>query len=383
MSCEKIVVFGITGSIGRQTERIVAAFPEKFRIVACSAGKNVSKLAEILPRHQSIKKVVMAEKCDVSGLKFDGKIAFGKEAMLELLSLKPDKIVMALPGKAGWEITVAAINMGIQVCLANKESLVIAGYYLGSSVTGDRKKIVPVDSEHAALMQLLEGRDRSTLRRVYITASGGALRDLSASEMAEADAATALRHPVWQMGAKVTIDSATMLNKGLELFEAFWLFNLEPGILDVLVHPEVNVHAALLFKDGSSLSQNAVSSMLVPIAAALSYPQMLDIVSKFPEMNFSYDEKVMEFRKPDLVKYPLLATAFRLLLNRDYSGMVAYAISDEVAVNRLLKNEIRVKGIHETVMSTVSRFSGLKTPSSVTDIAEFINEIEQYSRGVI
>ncbi|MBP5434771.1 hypothetical protein J6Z39_03005 [bacterium] len=383
MSCEKIVVFGITGSIGQQTERIVAAFPEKFRIVACSAGKNVSKLAEILPRHQSIKKVVMAEKCDVSGLKFDGKIAFGKEAMLELLSLKPDKIVMALPGKAGWEITVAAINMGIQVCLANKESLVIAGYYLGSSVTGDRKKIVPVDSEHAALMQLLEGRDRSTLRQVYITASGGALRDLSASEMAEADAATALRHPVWQMGAKVTIDSATLLNKGLELFEAFWLFNLEPEILDVLVHPEVNVHAALLFKDGSSLSQNAVSSMLVPIAAALSYPQMLDIVSKFPEMNFSYDEKVMEFRKPDLVKYPLLATAFRLLLNRDYSGMVAYAISDEVAVNRLLKNEIRVKGIHETVMSAVSRFSGLKTPSSVADIAEFINEIEQYSRGVI
>ena len=123
--------------------------------------------------------------------------------------------------------------------------------------------------------------------------------------------------------------------------------------------------------------------MLVPIAAALSYPQMLDIVSKFPEMNFSYDDKVMEFKKPDLVKYPLLATAFRLLLNRDYSGMVAYAISDEVAVNRLLKNEIRVKGIHETVMSAVSRFSGLKTPSSVTDIAEFINEIEQYSRGVI
>jgi len=383
MSCEKIVIFGITGSIGQQTERLVSAFPDKFQIVACTAGRNVAKLAEMLPRHKSIKKVVFAEKCDTGGLDFDGQIEFGTEAMTELLALKPDKIVMALPGKAGWKITVAAIEMGIQVCLANKESLVIAGYYLGSLVTGDRKRIVPIDSEHAALMQLLEGRDRSTLRKVYITASGGALRDLSASEMAEADAATALKHPVWQMGAKVTIDSATMLNKGLELFEAFWLFNLDPAVLDVLVHPGVNVHAALLFKDGSSLSQNAVSSMLVPIAAALSYPHMLDIVSRFPEMNFSYDGKIMEFKKPDLVKYPLLATAFRLLLNRDYSGMVAYAISDEVAVNRLLKNEIRVKGIHETVMSAVSRFSGLKTPSSVADIAEFINEIEQYGRGVI
>lgn len=383
MSCEKIVVFGITGSIGQQTEKIVAAFPEKFQIVACTAGRNVSKIAEILPRHKSIKKVVFAEKCDVSGLDFDGKIVFGREAMAELLSLKPDKIVMALPGKAGWEITVTAIKMGIQVCLANKESLVIAGYYLGNSVTSDRKKIVPVDSEHAALMQLLEGRDRSTLRKVYITASGGALRDLSASEMAEADAATALKHPVWQMGAKVTIDSATMLNKGLELFEAFWLFDLDPAMLDVLVHPGVSVHAALLFKDGSSLSQNAVSSMLVPIAAALSYPQMLDIVSKFPEMNFSYEDKVMEFKKPDLVKYPLLATAFRLLRERDYSGMVAYAVSDEIAVNGLLKNEIRVKGIHETVMSAVSRFSGLKTPSSIADISEFIDEIEHYSLSLL
>lgn len=376
---DKIVIFGITGSIGTNTERLVRAFPEKFEIIGCSAGKNIALLNEIVSRHRSLKAVAVMDEADKNSVVFDGKIYSGEDGITALLDLNPDKIVMALPGKSGWKITVEAIKRGIPVCLANKESLVISGYYLGSGVTANRSKIIPIDSEHAALMQLLEHSRRSDIAKVYITASGGALRDMSAAEMENADAAAALKHPVWSMGQKVTIDSATMLNKGLELFEAFWLFDLDPEKLDVLVHPEVNVHAALLFKDGSSLSQNAVGNMLVPIAAALAYPGMLPVTEKFPEMNFSYFDKTMTFHKPDLVKYPLLKTALELLKNRDYSGMTAYAISDETAVSKFLKGETKVRGIHTIVQASTERFSGRKAPESVEEISDFIKEIEEFA----
>ncbi len=376
---DKIVIFGITGSIGTNTERLVRAFPEKFEIIGCSAGKNVTLLNEMIQRHKSLKAVAVSDAADAEKVAFGGKVYSGEEGIMRLLDLDPDKIVMALPGKSGWKITVEAIKRGIPVCLANKESLVISGYYLGSGVTADRSKIIPIDSEHAALMQLLEHSRRSDIAKVYITASGGALREMSAAEMENADAAAALKHPVWSMGQKVTVDSATMLNKGLELFEAFWLFDLEPEQLDVLVHPSVNVHAALLFKDGSSLSQNAVGNMLVPIAAALSYPEMLPVTEKFPEMNFEYCGKTMTFLPPDLVKYPLLKTAFELLKNRDYSGMTAYAISDETAVSKFLRGEIKVRGIHSIVQAATERFSGRKAPQSVKEISDFIREIEEFS----
>ena len=379
---DKIVIFGITGSIGTNTERLVRAFSDKFEIIGCSAGKNIKLLNEMIPHHRSLKAVAVMDEADKDSVVFDGKIYSGEEGIMRLLDLSPDKIVMALPGKSGWKITAEAVKRGIKVCLANKESLVISGFYLGNSVTSDREKIIPIDSEHAALMQLLEHSRKSDIAKVCITASGGALRDLSAAEMENADAAAALKHPVWSMGQKVTVDSATMLNKGLELFEAFWLFDIDPEKLDVLVHPSVNTHAALLFKDGSSVAQNAVGNMLVPIAAALSYPKMLPVVEKFPEMNFEYCGKVMTFQKPDLVKYPLLKTAFELLKNRDYSGMVAYAISDETAVSKFLKGEIRVKGIHSIVQAATEKFSGRKAPQNIEEISYFIKEIEEFASNV-
>ena len=250
-------------------------------------------------------------------------------------------------------------------------------------MTSDRSKIIPIDSEHAALMQLLENCDRSKINKVYITASGGALRNMSKDEMLEADAQKALAHPVWNMGKKVTVDSATMLNKGLELFEAFWLFNIDPGKLGVLVHPSVDVHAAIMFQDGSAVSQNAVGNMLVPIAAAMSYPEMLPVVGKFPDMEFKFENREMKFSPPDLIKYPLLAKAFELLNKKDFSGMVAYAISDEIAVEKFLKNEITVKGIHEIVAKSVEKFAGRLAPSSINKIEEFIDEIEEFAREVL
>lgn len=383
MCPEKIVIFGATGSIGTNSVKLISAFNDRFELVGASAGKNIEALNEIIGKHPSIKAVAISNPADrekISG--FTGTVFFGENELIGLLDLNPDKIVMALPGKQGWKITVEAVKRGITVCLANKESLVIAGYYLGSEVTSDRSKIIPVDSEHAALMQLLGNCDRSRINKVYITASGGALRNLSKEEMLEAGAAQALNHPVWSMGQKVTVDSATMLNKGLELFEAFWLFNIEPEKLAVLVHPTVDVHAAISFKDGSSVTQNAVGNMLVPIAAAMSYPTMLPVIEKFPEMEFKFENSEMKFFSPDLIKYPLLGKAFELLIKKDFSGMVAYAVSDEIAVEKFLKNEILVKDIHKIVLRSVDKFSNYKAPASIQEIDAFIDRIEEFAKSV-
>ena len=384
MCPEKIVVFGITGSIGLNTEKLISAFSEKFELIGASAGNNIESLKGIINIHKELQAVAISRTEDREKLSFFSGTVFSTEnELIRLLDLNPDKIVMALPGKQGWKITVEAIKRGIPVCLANKESPVIAGFYLGSGITSDRQRIIPIDSEHAALMQLLEKSDASKIKKVYLTASGGALRDMTAEKMKNADAAKALNHPVWSMGKKVTVDSATMLNKGLELIEAYWLFNIEPEKLDVLIHPTIDVHAMVTFIDGSAISQNAVSSMLVPIATALSYPEMLPVTEKFPEMEFRFEHKDMKFTPPDLIKYPLLAKAFDLLKNKDLSGMVAYAVSDEVAVEKFLRNEINIDGIHRIVLRSVEKFSKRTAPSSAQEIAEFINEIEEFAKEVI
>jgi len=378
MRSERIVVFGITGSIGTNTEKVIDAFPDRFDLIGCSAGKNVSTLNEILKKHTSITDVCVLNETD----KVEGSVNvhFGEDGLLKLLELKPDKIVMALPGKQGWKVTFKAVEMGIPVLLANKESLVIAGFFLGRGVTTDRSKIIPIDSEHAALLQILDGVKSENISKVYITASGGALRNMTKHEMLKAKAEQALDHPVWSMGAKVTVDSATMLNKGLELIEAFWLFNIEPEMLDVLVHPEVDIHASVICKDGSSLAQVAPSSMIIPIASALSYPEMLPVAQKFPKLVSKYENSSMNFFSPDLEKYPMLKLAFDLLRRQDYSGMVAYAISDEVAVDKFLEGETTVEDIHRTVHKAVKHFSGRSQLKSVRELSDYIEEIEEFCK---
>jgi 1-deoxy-D-xylulose-5-phosphate reductoisomerase len=378
--CCRVVVFGITGSIGTGAHKIISTFPENFKLVGCSAGKNIDLLNEILVSHSEIEAVAVKDSEDINKVGFDqAKVFSGEEGLMKLLDLKPDRIINAIAGNSGWKITLEAVKRGITVCLANKESVVIAGYYLGKEITTDRSKIIPIDSEHAALMQIMEKSRMDDISKVYLTASGGALRNMNADEMLEADARAALKHPVWNMGAKVTVDSATMLNKGLELIEAYWLFGIEPEKLGVLVHPEVDMHASIVFKDGSSISQFAPSSMLIPIAAALSYPEILPVAERIPELAFSYSGKRMGFEFPDLEKYLLLKIAIELLQKRDFSGMVAYAVSDEIAVNKFLADEIKIKGIHEIVSKTVKEFSGLKPPADENEIEALIARIERFS----
>ncbi len=384
MSPKSLVVYGITGSIGSSTVKILRAFPRNFRLVGASAGRNVERLNEIVPHFPALKAVAIADTAlagDVRGPSAIRRLS-GETGLMALLDLNPDLVLMALGGKAGWKITLEALRRGIPVALANKESLVIAGYFLGTAVTRDRRHLIPVDSEHAAVMQILAGVIPSHIRRVCLTASGGALRDLSREEMLKADAAAALNHPVWSMGQKVTVDSATMVNKGLELIEAYWLFPLKPEQLGVLVHPEVGVHAAVELVDGSWVSQVAASDMVIPIAAALAYPEILPLTDKFPHLRYTY-EKPLTFREPDLEKYVLLSLAFELLKQHDYAGMVAYAIADETAVNGFLAGKITVGGIHTVVERCVTHFRGAPAPSDITALDEFIGNIENRAEEIL
>lgn len=366
MSVKSLVVYGITGSIGASTVKVLRAFPDRFRLIGASAGTNAAALRELTPHFPSLQRSI----CTTD-----------ERELLTLLDLNPDLVVMALGGKAGWKITLEALRRDIPVALANKESLVIAGYFLGRAVTGDRTKLIPIDSEHAALMQLLNAVNPAHIRRAHITASGGALLNLTRDQMLRADAATALKHPVWSMGRKVTVDSATMVNKGLELIEAYWLFPLRPDQLGVIVHPEVGVHAAVDLIDGTSIWQAAVSDMTIPIAAALGYPDMLPLLDHFPQFAYSHT-RPLTFTAPDLEKYSLLKLALDLLHREDYAGMVAYAISDETAVEALLAGTISIGGLHRIVERSVDKFAGAKPPADIAGISRFIEEIERYAATI-
>jgi 1-deoxy-D-xylulose-5-phosphate reductoisomerase len=232
-------------------------------------------------------------------------------------------------------------------------------------------------------MQLLEKSNIEEIEKIYITASGGALRDFSKEQMEKASIKEALNHPVWKMGKKVTIDSATMVNKGLELMEAYWLFPIEPHQLGVVVHPKVAVHAFADFKDGSGLSQLAVSDMIIPISSALSYPKKLPLKSRISNLQFNYFSGELDFLKPDFDKYPLLKLAFEILEKKDYSAMVAYAISDEIAVENFLEGKITIGQINSIVSKTVKHFSNIIHPETIEEISELLITIENYSKKLV
>ncbi len=385
MQAKKILVYGITGSIGSSFVRLLRAFPEEFSLISCSAGKNIELLNHYLKEFDSIKSIAVQDEQSAMKIEFNSsmEIYTKEKGLLKLLDSKPDVVLMALPGKIGWKITLEAIKRGIPVALANKESLVIAGFFMGKEITVNRKKIIPVDSEHAAIMQLLENSNINDIEKIYITASGGALRDFSKEEMEKASVKEALNHPVWKMGKKVTIDSATMVNKGLELMEAYWLFPMEPTQLGVVVHPSVAVHAFADFKDGSALSQLAVSDMIIPISSALAYPKKLPLKQRIPHLEFNYYSGEHHFLEPDFEKYPLLKLAFEILEKKDYSAMVAYAISDEVAVDNFLEGKITIGQIHKIVSKSVEHFSNIKHPKTIDEISDFLIEIETFSNKLV
>ncbi len=348
-----VTVLGSTGSIGRNTVDLLRANPGRYRVLALVGNRNAALLAE----QARVLHAELAVCCDetmhsdlVRGLAGTGiRTACGMRAVLEAARLGADWTMAAITGAVGLAPTLAAVEAGRQVALANKEALVCGGEVMLRAVAIAGATLLPVDSEHNAIFQTLAGSDRSSLEKIILTASGGPFLHASREEMARATPAAALRHPVWSMGAKISIDSATLFNKGLEVIEAARLFGLTDAEIDVLVHPQSVVHGMVCYHDGSVLAQLGAPDMRIPIAHALAWPERLCTSS--PRLDLAKVGR-LDFLPPDLVRFPALRLAREALRAGGAAAAVLNA-ANEVAVEAFLQCRIGfldIAGIVEDVL---------------------------------
>jgi 1-deoxy-D-xylulose-5-phosphate reductoisomerase len=338
-----IVVLGATGSIGRQTQEVVAAYPDRFRVVGLSANRSAEKMAELVAAHRpEAVALVDAGAADRLEKLFGRPVESGRGSLVRLATAEAaDLIVVAVVGQAGLEPVHAAVQAGKRVALANKESLVMAGELIMSAARTHDAEILPVDSEHAAVRQLLAAVSPEQVRRVVLTASGGPFLGRSRAELEKVTAQEALAHPNWDMGDKVTIDSATLMNKGLEVIEAHWLFDLPPERIDVVIHPESIVHALVETVDGSVIAQMAIPDMRAPIAYALGCPERLDLperIGGFERLSLTAAGR-LTFEKPDDSTFPAIQLC-RRALGRGGGVPAALSAADEEIVAAFLKGRI-------------------------------------------
>ena len=337
---ERLSILGSTGSIGVQTLDIVRRNPERFSVTALVAHSRWQELAA-QAREFGVERVVIGDERHYAALKealadTSIEVMAGSDAIIDVArDAHCDTIVNSLVGYSGLHPTYAAIEAGKRIALANKETLVVGGDVIMSAARSRGVDILPIDSEHSAIMQCLEGEKRSNVRNLIITCSGGALRDLSIDELRGVTAEQALKHPQWSMGAKITIDSATLVNKGFEVIEARWLFDVAPSNIKVVIHPQSIVHSMVEFTDGSVKAQLGSADMHTPISYALLYP---DRATQPMEQFSILDYPTLTFAAPDRVKYPALDIAYECLERGGTAACVMNG-SNEVAVAAFLKGK--------------------------------------------
>lgn len=312
---KQLCILGSTGSIGTQTLDVVAAYPDRYSVYALCAHRSIDKLVEQALRfHPEV--VCIADESLYEPLKeklstLDCKVWAGADAIAEVVTMPSiDIVVAAMVGYAGLRPTIEAIKAGKTIALANKETLVVAGEIICELATQHHTPILPVDSEHSAIFQSLVGEDQSEIEKILLTASGGPFRNYTLEQMKTVTAADALKHPNWEMGAKITIDSASMMNKGFEVIEAKWLFGVPVEKVQVLVHPQSIVHSAVQFTDGAIKAQLGAPDMRLPIQYALSFPERL--ASDFPRADL-FQLGALTFEEPDLKRFPNLALAYEAM----------------------------------------------------------------------
>jgi 1-deoxy-D-xylulose-5-phosphate reductoisomerase len=349
---KRIAILGSTGSIGNSTLSIVERYPERFAVVSLAAGGNVeaafAQAKRWKPRVVSMATAEAAEKL-AGRLASEGlqavEVGSGSEGAVRVATHpEADLVVSAIVGVAGLEATYAAVKAGKQVGLANKECLVAAGDLLTAEAKKQGKPLLPIDSEHNAVHQCMRGGQLAEVRRVWLTASGGPFLDVPISEFPGITVEQALNHPTWKMGRRITIDSATLMNKGFEVIEACRLFGLPPAHVEVLVHPQSTVHSMVEFVDGSILAQLSVTDMRLPILYALTYPERVESDLQMP----LGDLRHLDFRPPDMAKFPCLALAYRAA-EAGGAKTVALNAADEVAVAAFLDGDIRFDEIPRTI----------------------------------
>jgi len=340
---KKITILGSTGSIGFSALDVIKKNPGRFRVVALAAGQNVKLLKKQIeifkPKIVSVgtKENALKLRQDLA-LNNKIKILYDKEGLNEIASFPAaDIVVSAISGAAGLLPTLAAIDAGKDIALANKETMVMAGEIVNRRAKQKKVKIIPVDSEHSAIFQCLQGENIENLKRIILTASGGPFLNFNVNELKQVNLNQALKHPRWKMGKKITIDSATLMNKGLEVIEAKWLFNQDIGSIDVLIHPQSIVHSMIELIDGSVLAQMGIPDMRTAIAYALTYPER--IANDLPSLNLFQTEK-LEFRAPDLKKFPCLRLAYEAGFCCGTTPAVLNA-ANEIAVAAFLEQKIK------------------------------------------
>jgi 1-deoxy-D-xylulose-5-phosphate reductoisomerase len=362
---KKIIILGSTGSIGCSTLDVIGKNPERFQVVALSAGKNIKLLKQQIKKFQP-KVVAVSTKESALNLrealnsKSRVKIFYDEEGLKEIASFpSADIVISAISGSAGLMPTLAAIEAGKDIALANKETMVMAGEIVTKRAIKKGVKIIPVDSEHSAIFQCLQGNKRQNLRRIILTASGGPFLNFTRNELKKVSLNQTLRHPNWKMGKKITIDSASMMNKGLEVIEAKWLFNVDISDIDVLIHPQSIVHSLVEFIDGAFLAQMGIPDMKIPIAYALTYPER--IINDLPTLNIVKTGN-LEFRNPDINKFPCLGLAYAAGLCGGTAPVVLNA-ADEVAVSAFIKKKIRFIDLPKIIEKILVLHNSINNPS--------------------
>lgn len=363
---KQLSILGSTGSIGRQCLSVVEALPGRFGVVALAAGANLEELIGQIERHQpELVSVANVQKADElsqllaeKGIARKPEIHHGREGMLAVgTHSKADIVVSAAVGVVGLEATYEAVKLGKAVALSNKEVLVAAGELVIAAAKKAGRELLPVDSEHNALHQCLRGGAHSEVRRLVLTASGGPFRKTPLAQLADVTPEQALAHPNWRMGNRITIDSATMMNKGFEIIEARWLFDVRPDQIDVLVHPQSTVHSMVEFVDGSILAQLGPTDMRVPIQYALTYPERQ--ASK-NQVALDWSKlKRLDFEKASTRRFPCLRLA-REALRKGGAFPCALNAADEIAVSAFLERKLPFLGIPEVIEGVLARTGRVK-----------------------
>lgn len=389
---KSIALLGATGSIGKSTLDVAAAFPEDFRIVALAAGRRVEELAGIVRRLDDLAatrrggpEIVSVEREeDVPRLRsllpgWRGEIAWGAEG-LDACGAWPaaDTVVAGLVGAVGLSSAHAALRAGKRLALANKETMVVAGEMMAATARASGAEIVPVDSEHSAIHQALRAGRPSEVERIVLTGSGGPFRSRDLATFPTITIDEALAHPTWKMGPKITIDSATMMNKGLEIIEARFLFDVEPKRIGVLVHPQSLVHSMVEFRDGSVVAQMAVNDMRFPILYALAYPGRP--VSPFGRLSLAGAR--LDFAELDARRYPAVDLA-RAALEEGGAAPAVLNAANEIAVEAFLAGKIPFLRIVPVVVETRSAIGSRAAPSSVEDARAVDAEARAVARGCV
>lgn len=350
-----VSILGSTGSIGTQTLDVIAAYPERFRVEALAAGSNIDLFIEQIrqfhPKYVSVSTKELAEQLRIH-IPSAIQICYGEEGLLEIAAANSaDYVVNAVVGSRGLNPTLAAIRAGKQIGLANKETLVAGGHIVTKAAAEQGVTIYPIDSEHSAIFQCLNGERKHEVKKITLTASGGAFRDRSRDQLKGVTVKEALHHPNWSMGAKVTIDSATMCNKGLEVIEAHWLFDLPYSKIDVLIHHESIIHSFVEFDDNSIIAQLGMPDMRMPIQYALTFPDRLP--SSVPSLDLAQISK-LHFRKIDFERFPCLKMAFEAG-EAGGTATAAFNAANEIAVKRFLAGEIEFLHIESIIEQVLQR----------------------------